>query len=106
MSIAEKFETIADAVYEKAQKNTTDDFIKRFTNNGARTNYTYGFCSTDFSGFTIEATPKRIGSMFSYYEGETIPDGIDCSNAEGGMDTPEGIFARIEEVVAPLLNNL
>lgn len=31
---------------------------------------------------------------------------IDCSNAEGGMDTPEGIFARIEEVVAPLLNNL
>lgn len=82
MSIAEKFETIADAVYEKAQQNTTDDFIKRFTNNGARTNYTYGFCSTDFSGFTIEATPKNIGNMFYYYEGETVPDGIDCSNAK------------------------
>ena len=31
---------------------------------------------------------------------------VDCSNAEGGMDTPEAIFARIEAVVAPLLNNL
>ena len=31
---------------------------------------------------------------------------IDCSNAEGGMDTPDGIFARIEEVVTPLLNKL
>lgn len=29
---------------------------------------------------------------------------IDCSNAEGGMDTPDGIFARIEDVVVPLLN--
>lgn len=29
---------------------------------------------------------------------------IDCSNAEGGMDTPDGIFARIEAVVVPLLN--
>lgn len=28
---------------------------------------------------------------------------IDCSNAEGGMDTPDGIFARIEAVVVPLL---
>ena len=31
---------------------------------------------------------------------------IDCSNAEGGMDTPDGIFARIEEAVTPLLNKL
>ena len=82
MSIAEKFETVADRVYEKGQQNAMDDFIRRFTNNGARTNYCYAFCSTDFSGFTIEATPKRIGNMFSYYEGETIPEGIDCSNAE------------------------
>ena len=29
---------------------------------------------------------------------------IDCSNAEGGMDTPDGIFSRIEAVVVPLLN--
>lgn len=29
---------------------------------------------------------------------------IDCSNADGGMDTPDGIFARIEAVVVPLLN--
>lgn len=29
---------------------------------------------------------------------------IDCSNCEGGMDSPEGIFARIEALVLPLLN--
>lgn len=31
---------------------------------------------------------------------------INCSNAEGGMDTPEGIFSRIEQAVAPLLSKL
>ena len=31
---------------------------------------------------------------------------IDCSNAEGGMDTPQGIFSRIEKVVTPLLNKM
>ncbi|MBQ5701842.1 MAG: dTMP kinase [Alistipes sp.] len=31
---------------------------------------------------------------------------INCSNAEGGMDTPEGIFARIEQAVAPLLGKM
>lgn len=29
---------------------------------------------------------------------------VDCSNCEGGMDSPEGIFARIEALVLPLLN--
>ncbi len=28
---------------------------------------------------------------------------VDCSNSEGGMDSPEGIFARIEALVLPLL---
>ncbi|MBP3424029.1 MAG: dTMP kinase [Alistipes sp.] len=31
---------------------------------------------------------------------------INCSNAEGGMDTPQGIFARIAEAVTPLLNKM
>ncbi|MBQ7856308.1 MAG: dTMP kinase [Alistipes sp.] len=31
---------------------------------------------------------------------------IDCNNAEGGMDTPEGIFAKIEQSIAPLLKTL
>ena len=31
---------------------------------------------------------------------------INCSNAEGGMDTPEGIFARIEQVVLPLIGKM
>lgn len=29
---------------------------------------------------------------------------INCSNSEGGMDSPEGIFARIEALVLPLIN--
>ena len=29
---------------------------------------------------------------------------VDCSNCEGGMDSPEGIFARIEALILPLLN--
>ena len=28
---------------------------------------------------------------------------VDCSNSEGGMDSPDGIFARIEALVLPLL---
>lgn len=31
---------------------------------------------------------------------------INCSNADGGMDTPQGIFSRIAEVVTPLLNKM
>ena len=31
---------------------------------------------------------------------------IDCNDAEGGMDTPDGIFAKIELSIAPLLNML
>lgn len=31
---------------------------------------------------------------------------IDCNNAEGGMDTPDGIFAKIEQSIAPLLKTL
>lgn len=31
---------------------------------------------------------------------------IDCNDAEGGMDTPDGIFAKIEQSIAPLLNTL
>lgn len=31
---------------------------------------------------------------------------INCSNVEGGMDTPQGIFSRIAEVVTPLLNKM
>ena len=31
---------------------------------------------------------------------------IDCSNADGGMDTPDGIFAHIEAIVSPMLNQM
>ena len=44
-----------------------------------------------------------------YLEAAKIDDAlevINCSNAEGGMDTPEGIFARIEQVVLPLIGKM
>lgn len=31
---------------------------------------------------------------------------IDCNDSEGGMDTPQGIFAKIEKSIAPLLKDL
>ena len=29
---------------------------------------------------------------------------IDCSDASGAMDTPEGIFSKIREALAPILS--
>lgn len=43
MSIAEKFEVIADAVYEKGKKDEHDKFWDAFQNNGNRTYYVNGF---------------------------------------------------------------
>lgn len=84
MSIAEKFEVIADAVYEKGKEDTGVDFWKGFTNNGSRTNYYQAFMYTDFSGKTIPeglCKPKnRLTNMFMSYKGTCLPSGIDCSN--------------------------
>ena len=43
MSIAEKFEVIADAVYEKGKKDEHDKLWDAFQDNGTRTYYTNGF---------------------------------------------------------------
>ena len=43
MSIAENFEVIADAVYEKGKKDEHDKFWDEFQNYGNRTNYENGF---------------------------------------------------------------
>ena len=45
MSIAEKFEVIADAVYEKGKKAQTKEFWGKLQNYGGRTNYTDAFSS-------------------------------------------------------------
>lgn len=43
MSIAEKFEVIADEIYEKGKKDEYDKFWDSFQNGGKRTNYIYCF---------------------------------------------------------------
>lgn len=43
MSIAEKFEVIADAVYDKGRTDEWSDFWDIVQNNGTRTNYEYAF---------------------------------------------------------------
>lgn len=51
MSIAEKFEVIADEVYEKGKKDEYDKFWDNFQNYGNRTNYIYAF---QRGGFNFE----------------------------------------------------
>jgi hypothetical protein len=79
MSLAEKFEVIADSVYEKGMNKLWNCI----TNNGNRTNYYFAFMNTNFSNMTIPdglCKPKtRITSMFNTYAGEYLPKGIDCS---------------------------
>ena len=49
MSIAEKFEVIADEVYEKGKKDEYDKFWDNFQNYGKRTNYSYAFQGHGFN---------------------------------------------------------
>lgn len=90
MSIAEKFEVIADEVYEKGKQNAELEFWNNFTNNGIRQNYYYGFQNTNFTDKTIPeglCKPKsRVSNMFYQYYGTNLPLGIDCS----GLDTNQG----------------
>ena len=63
MSISEKFEIIADAVYEKGK----GDIWYHITDNGARANYMYCFAYSNYSGvvFSKPITPTHyINHMF------------------------------------------
>lgn len=49
MSIAEKFEVIADEVYAKGKKDEYDKFWDNYQNYGKRTSYDYGFTGYGFN---------------------------------------------------------
>lgn len=51
MSIAENFEIIADAVYDKGKKDEYDAFWDVFQQNGKRNHYGYGICGL---GWTVD----------------------------------------------------
>lgn len=85
MSIAEKFEVIADEVYEKGKSDFKDLFAKGFTNNGARTYYSYAFRTASFNAdnvidFKGMCKPTDVTQMFYNQKGTHLPSGIDLSN--------------------------
>lgn len=74
MSIAEKFEVIADAVYEKGKQAEYDRFWDAFQQNGQLTSYVYGFAGQGWKDdifkpkypIITNASPNRTNAMFYY----------------------------------------
>lgn len=70
MSIAEKFEVIADAVYEKGKKDEYDKFWDSFQRNGKRTEYHYSFLGygwcTDIFYPKYDMKPEGSASSMFY----------------------------------------
>ena len=85
-TIAEKLTTIAEnqqKIYDKGADNGKRKYWKCFTVNGTRTDYKYAFMNTDFSGETIPSELFRptetSNSAFQYYQGKSLPLGLDFS---------------------------
>lgn len=79
MSIAEKFEVIADAVYEKGKRF----LAKSITDNGTRTYYYRAFQTSAFeedADFYGLCKPVSAGYMFYGQTGEYLPKGVDMSS--------------------------
>lgn len=74
MSIAEKFEVIADAVYDKGKQAEYDKFWDEFQQNGNRDFYSYGFSGHGWTNENFKpkypiitsANPNRTNTMFQY----------------------------------------
>jgi hypothetical protein len=81
MSIGEKFELIADAVYEVGKQDGDLAYFNMLTNNGKRTQYYGAFAMADFSGYTfpylIQPTEYGCGRIFWNYPGTSLPGNID-----------------------------
>ena len=81
MSIAEKFEVIADAVYEKGKRV----LAKSITDNGTRTYYYRAFQTSAFeedADFYGLCKPVTAGYMFYNQTGKYLPKGVDLSNID------------------------
>ena len=103
MSIAEKFEIVADAVYEKGEENAKLAAWNAITGNGTRTNGQRMFAETDFSDFEIPGVLKITASaqqMFFNYKGKTLPpsDKIDLSGLAITAATTTYLFAQSAEI--------
>lgn len=92
MSIAEKFEVIADEVYEKGKKDEYDKFWDSFQNYGKRTNYQNGFAGKGWNGTTFK--PKYdiapVGNLGSAFQETELTDLVEVlKQCERKLDTSQ-----------------
>ena len=67
-------------------------------------NYLNGGTDIHEASLDLQQMVRRV--YLEAAKSDTTLKVIDCNDAEGGMDTPDGIFAKIEQNIAPLLNTL
>lgn len=105
MSIAKKFEVIADEVYEKGKSDFEDLFAKGFTNNGTRTYYSYAFRTASFNAdnvidFKGMCKPTDVTQMFYNMQGTHVPLGVDLSNINtDNADVLNNLFAYCTKIL-------
>lgn len=113
MSIAEKFEVIADEVYEKGVLDSKKDFENAITINGTRISYNRAFSNTDYSGYEFLHPIKPLNDITQmFYACETmteLPKPLDFSEIlTTGNDTygnRRGVFGYCRKLkVIPDLN--
>lgn len=76
MSIAEKFETIADAVYDKGKQAEGLAYWKAITENGERTSWNYAFAYSDYTEIEFVKPVVITGEhqrLFYAYHGKKLP---------------------------------
>ena len=110
MSIAEKFEIIADEVYEKGKKDECDKFWDVYQENGKRTNYMYAFYGWKDEVFYPKYDIKPTGNLASSFFLSTINNlktrleecgvVLDTANVSGLSSTFQGCYNLT--VVPPL----
>lgn len=113
MSIAEKFEVIADEVYEKGVLDSKKAFENAITINGRRISYNRAFSNTDYSGYEFSHPIKPLNDITQmFYACETmteLPKPLDfseilttCNDAYGNR---RGVFGYCRKLkVIPDLN--
>ena len=105
MSIAEKFEIIADEVYEKGKKDFEDSLVNYITNNGNRTYYeqafrTAAFYKDNLINFKGRCTPIDSSYMFYNMKGTHVPLGVDLSNINtDSANILNNLFAYCSELL-------
>lgn len=92
MSIAEKFEVIADEVYEKGKKDEYDKFWDSFQNKGKRTNYQDGFAGKGWNDTTFK--PKydiiAVGNLGRAFQETELTDLVEVlKQCERKLDTSQ-----------------